>query len=246
MTLNLKDRIAVVTGASRGIGYFTALELAKAGAHVIACARTVGGLEELDDAIKAVGGSATLVPFDLADMVAIDKLGGAVNERWGKLDILVANAGVLGTISPIGHVEAKVFEKVMTINVSATWRLIRSLEPLLVKSDAGRALILSSSAAHKCKPFWGPYSASKAAVEALARTWAHETQRLPLRILSVDPGATRTAMRAQAVPGEDPATVPHPSEVAAALMPLLGPEQTETGKPFIVREKKIVDYRMPE
>jgi len=246
MTPNLKDRIAVVTGASRGIGYFTALELAKAGAHVIACARTVGGLEELDDAIKAVGGSATLVPFDLADMAAIDKLGGAINERWGKLDILVANAGVLGTISPIGHVEAKVFEKVMTINVTATWRLIRSLEPLLVRSDAGRAIILSSGAAHKCKPFWGPYSASKAAVEALARTWAYETQRLPLRILSVDPGPTRTAMRAQAMPGEDPATVPHPSEVAAALMPLFGAEQTETGKLFIVRENKIVDYRMPE
>ncbi|MDK1375485.1 MULTISPECIES: SDR family NAD(P)-dependent oxidoreductase [unclassified Sinorhizobium] len=246
MTPNLKDRVAVVTGASRGIGYFTALELAKAGAHVIACARTVGGLEELDDAIKAVGGSATLVPFDLADMAAIDKLGGAIHERWGKLDILVANAGVLGTISPIGHVEAKVFEKVMTINVTATWRLIRSVEPLLVKSDAGRALILSSGAAHKCKPFWGPYSASKAAVEALARTWANETQRLPLRILSVDPGPTRTAMRAQAMPGEDPATVPHPSVVAAALMPLLGSEQTETGKLFVVRENKIVDYRMPE
>ncbi|AEG03681.1 MULTISPECIES: SDR family NAD(P)-dependent oxidoreductase [Sinorhizobium] len=246
MTPNLKDRIAVVTGASRGIGYFTALELAKAGAHVVACARTLGGLEELDDAIKAFGGSATLVPFDLSDMAAIDKLGGAINERWGKLDIMVANAGVLGTISPIGHVEAKVFEKVMAINVTATWRLIRSLEPLLVRSDAGRALILSSSAAHKCKPFWGPYSASKAAVEALARTWAYETQRLPLRILSVDPGATRTAMRAQAVPGEDPETLPHPSEVAQALLPLLGREQTETGKLFIVREKKIVDYRMPE
>ncbi|WFU48551.1 SDR family NAD(P)-dependent oxidoreductase [Sinorhizobium terangae] len=246
MTPNLKDRVALVTGASRGIGYFTALELAKAGAHVIACARTVGGLEELDDAIKAVGGSATLVPFDLADMAAIDKLGGAIHERWGKLDILVANAGVLGTISPIGHVEAKVFEKVMTINVTATWRLIRSVEPLLVKSDAGRALMVSSGAAHKCKPFWGPYSASKAAVEALARTWAHETQRLPLRILSVDPGPTRTAMRAQAVPGEDPATVPHPSEVAAALIPLLGPDQTETGKLFLVRENRIVDYRMPE
>ncbi|MDW9616427.1 SDR family NAD(P)-dependent oxidoreductase [Sinorhizobium meliloti] len=246
MTPNLKDRIAVVTGASRGIGYFTALELAKAGAHVVACARTLGGLEELDDAIKAFGGSATLVPFDLSDMAAIDKLGGAINERWGKLDIMVANAGVLGTISPIGHVEAKVFETVMAINVTATWRLIRSLEPLLVRSDAGRALILSSSAAHKCKPFWGPYSASKAAVEALARTWAYETQRLPLRILSVDPGATRTAMRAQAVPGEDPETLPHPSEVAQALLPLLGREQTETGKLFIVREKKIVDYRMPE
>ena len=246
MTVNLKGRIALVTGASRGIGYYTALELAKAGAHVIACARTVGGLEELDDAIKTVGGTATLVPFDLADMNAIDALGASINERWGKLDILVANAGMLGVISPIGHIEAKVFEKVMTINVTATWRLIRSVEPLLVKSDQGRALILSSAAAHKCRPFWGAYSVSKAAVEALARTWAGETQRLPLRIVSVDPGPTRTAMRAQAVPGEDPSTVPHPSEVAAKLLPLCGPDLTETGKLFVVRENKLVDYRMPE
>lgn len=246
MTVNLKDRIALVTGASRGIGYYTALELARAGAHVIACARTVGGLEELDDAIKAVGGSATLVPFDLADMQAIDTLGASIFERWGKLDILVANAGILGVISPIGHVEAKVFEKVMTINVTATWRLIRSVEPLLAKSDQGRALIMSSAAAHKCRPFWGPYSASKAAVEALARTWAGETQRLPLRVVSVDPGATRTAMRAQAMPGEDPSTLPHPSEVAARILPLCGPELTETGKLFAVRENRLVDYRMPE
>ena len=245
MTIDLKGRIALVTGASRGIGYFTAIELAKAGAHVIACARTVGGLEELDDAIKAVGGTATLVPFDLSDMAAIDQLGGHIFERWGKLDIAVLNAGVLGVIAPIGHVEAKVFDKVMTINVTATWRLIRSLEPLLVKSDQGRALILSSGAAHKCRPFWGPYSASKAAVEALARTWAAETQRLPLRGLC-DPGATRTAMRAQAMPGEDPETLPHPSEVAEKLLPLVGPEQTETGKLYQVREGKIVDYRMPE
>ncbi|MCJ7994863.1 SDR family NAD(P)-dependent oxidoreductase [Rhizobium cremeum] len=246
MTVDLKGRIALVTGASRGIGYFTALELAKAGAHVVACARTVGGLEELDDAIKAAGGSATLVPFDLADMNAIDALGASIHERWGKLDILVANAGVLGVISPIDHVEAKVFEKVMNINVTATWRLIRSVAPLITRSDAGRALILSSGAAHKCRPFWGAYSASKAAVEALARTWAAETQRLPLRILSIDPGATRTAMRAQAVPGEDPETLPHPSEVAAKLLPLCGPDQTETGKLFIVRENRIVDYRLPE
>ncbi len=130
MTIDLKGRIALVTGASRGIGYFTAVELAKAGAHVIACARTVGGLEDLDDAIKAVGGTATLVPFDLADMKAIDALGASIHERWGKLDILVANAGMLGVISPVGHIEAKVFEKVMNINVTATWRLIRSVEPL--------------------------------------------------------------------------------------------------------------------
>lgn len=245
MNINLEGRIALVTGASRGIGYFTALELAKAGAHVIACARTVGGLEELDDAIKAVGGSATLVPFDLSDMEAIDRLGGSIFERWGKLDILVANAGVLGVISPIGHIEAKVFEKVMNINVNATWRLIRSVDPLLTRSDAGRAVIMSSGAAHKCRPFLSAYSASKAAVEALARTWAGETETTPLRITSVDPGATRTAMRAQAVPGEDPMSLPHPSEVAKAILPLLGPGVTETGKLFIVRENKLVDYQLP-
>ncbi|MFS2152306.1 SDR family NAD(P)-dependent oxidoreductase [Rhizobium sp. Rhizsp42] len=245
MSVNLTGKVALVTGASRGIGYFTALELAKAGAHVVACARTVGGLEDLDDAIKAIGGSATLVPFDLADMNAIDALGASIFERWGKLDILVANAGVLGVISPIGHIEAKVFEKVMTINVTATWRLIRSVDPLLTRSEAGRAVILSSAAAHRCRPFWGAYSASKAAVEALARTWAGETQSTPLRVTSVDPGATRTAMRAQAVPGEDPETLPHPSEVAKAMMPLLAPDYTETGKLFIVRENKLVGYQMP-
>ncbi len=246
MSVNLTGKVALVTGASRGIGYFTALELAKAGAHVVACARTVGGLEDLDDAIKALGGSATLVPFDLADMNAIDALGASIFERWGKLDILVANAGVLGVISPIGHIEAKVFEKVMTINVTATWRLIRSVDPLLTRSEAGRAVILSSAAAHRCRPFWGAYSASKAAVEALSRTWAGETERTPLRVTSVDPGATRTAMRAQAVPGENPETLPHPSEVAKAMMPLLSPDFTETGKLFIVRENKLVGYRMPE
>jgi NAD(P)-dependent dehydrogenase (short-subunit alcohol dehydrogenase family) len=179
-------------------------------------------------------------------MKAIDALGANIYERWGKLDILVANAGVLGVISPVGHIEAKVFERVMTINVTATWRLIRSVEPLLLKSDAGRALILSSGAAHSCRPFWGVYSTSKAAVEALARTWAAETQKSALRVNSINPGATRTAMRAQAMPGEDPATVPHPSEVAAAILPLASPDLKETGKLFLVRENRFVDYRPPE
>jgi len=237
MTIDLKGRVAVVTGASRGIGYFTALELAKAGANVVACARTVGGLEELDDAIKAAGGSATLVPFDLADMAAIDKLGGAINERWGKLDILVANAGVLGTISPIGHVEAKVFEKVMTINVTATWRLIRSVDPLLRLSDAGRAILVTSDAAHSALAFWGPYAASKAAVEALARSWADETKSLPLRINAVDPGATRTAMRALAMPGENPEHLPHPSLIADNMLALADPSLTRTGELYDAREK---------
>jgi NAD(P)-dependent dehydrogenase (short-subunit alcohol dehydrogenase family) len=246
MTIDLKGRIAVVTGASRGIGYFTALELAKAGAHVIACARTVGGLEELDDAIKAVGGSATLVPFDLSDMDAIDRLGASIFERWGKLDILVANAGILGVISPVAHIEAKVFERVMTTNVTAMWRLVRSLEPLLVKSDAGRAILLSSGVATNPRSFWGVYAMSKAAVETMGRIWAEEMSHTPLKINMVNPGATRTAMRAQAMPGEDPETLPHPSEVAAKILPLASPDMTDSGRLFVVRENRFVDYRLPE
>jgi NAD(P)-dependent dehydrogenase (short-subunit alcohol dehydrogenase family) len=245
MSIDLKGRIALVTGASRGIGYFLSKHLAAAGAHVIAVARTQGGLEELDDEIRAGGGEATLVPLDLTDMAGIDRLGGAIHERWGKLDILAANAAILGVIAPIGHVEAKVFERVMQVNVTATWRLIRSVDPLLRLSDAGRAILMSSSVAHSCKPFWAPYSASKSAVEALGRTWAHETQNSPLRITMVDPGATRTAMRAQAVPGEDPSTLPHPSEVAEKLLPLLSPSFAETGKLFQIRSGALVGYNLP-
>ncbi len=243
--IDFNGRIAVVTGASRGIGYHIAKQLGAAGAHVIAVARTVGGLEELDDEIKAAGGEATLVPLDLDDMAGIDRLGGAIHERWGKLDILVANAAVLGTISPVGHVEAKVFDKVMSINVTSTWRLIRSVEPLLKASDAGRAIVLSSGVAHTCKPFWGPYAASKAAVEALVRTWAAETVSSALRVNSVNPGATRTAMRAQAMPGEDPDTLPHPSEVAAKILTLAEPWLTETGKLFDVPRNEFLDYHLP-
>ncbi|MDF1776083.1 MAG: SDR family NAD(P)-dependent oxidoreductase [Rhizobiaceae bacterium] len=245
MMIDLNGRIALVTGASRGIGYFTALELAKAGAHVIAVARTVGGLEELDDEIKAVNGTATLVPQDLLDMKAIDKLGGAIHERWQKLDILVANAGILGPLSPVGHYEAKAFEKVMTMNVTSTWRIIRSVEPLLQKSDAGRAIILSSGAAHNCRPFWGAYSASKAAVEALARCWAAETENSPLRVNCVNPGGTRTAMRALAMPGEDPMTLPHPSTIAEKIIRLADPQLLETGKLYDVQEDTFKTYQQP-
>jgi NAD(P)-dependent dehydrogenase (short-subunit alcohol dehydrogenase family) len=243
---SLDRRIALVTGASRGIGYWTALALANEGAHVIAVARTTGGLEELDDAIQASGGSATLVPMDLTDMPAIDRLGGAINERWGKLDILIANAAVLGTISPLGHVEAKVFDKVMAVNVTATWRVIRSVEPLLKKSDAGRALLLSSGVAHSARAFWGAYAASKAAVETLARVWAAETEKTALKVNSVDPGATRTAMRALAMPGENPQALPHPSEVAEKLLPLCRPDCTETGRLFRVKENRFFDYPLPQ
>jgi NAD(P)-dependent dehydrogenase (short-subunit alcohol dehydrogenase family) len=242
---DLSGRIALVTGASRGIGYQLAKQMAGAGAHVIAVARTVGGLEELDDEIKAGGGQATLVPLDLTDMAGIDRLGGAIFERWGKLDIMVANAGILGIISPVGHIEAKVFEKVMTINVTATWRLIRSMEPLLRKSDAGRAILLSSGVAHSARAFWSAYAASKSAVETMARCWAEETKNTPLRVNSVNPGATRTAMRAQAMPGEDPDTLPNPAEVAAKILPLAGPALTETGMLFDVREGRFKGYVEP-
>ncbi|TJW77245.1 MAG: SDR family NAD(P)-dependent oxidoreductase [Mesorhizobium sp.] len=247
MTFDLSGRVAVVTGASRGIGYFIARELAAAGAHVVAVARTVGGLEELDDQIKTDGrGQATLVPLDLTDMAGIDRLGGAIHERWGKLDILVANAAILGVVSPIGHVEAKTFEKVMTLNVTATWRLIRSVDPLLRLSDAGRAIIMSSNAAHSARAFWAPYAASKAAVETMMRSWAHETESLPLRVNAADPGATRTAMRAQAMPGEDPETLPHPSEIAKRIVPLASPRLKETGLIFQAKHNRFVAYRQPE
>lgn len=246
MSPDFSGRVALVTGASRGIGYALAKALGQAGAHVIAVARTTGGLEELDDEIRAGGGSATLVPLDLLeDMAGIDRLGGAIHERWGKLDVLAANAAMLGTISPIGHVEAKVFEKVMGLNVTATWRVMRSMEPLLRAADSGRAVVLSSAAAQSCRPFWGPYSVSKAAVEALTRTWAAELASTKVRINAVDPGVARTAMRAQAMPGEKPETLPHPSEIAAAILPLMTPATTDTGRLFIVPEKRFADWRKP-
>ncbi len=243
---DLNGRIALVTGASRGIGYFIALELARAGAHIVAVARTVGGLEELDDAIRAVGGTATLVPQDLSDMKAIDALGGAVHERWGKLDILVANAGILGPLSPVGHYEARAFERVMALNVNATWRLIRTVEPLLQKSDAGRAIVVTSSAAYRCPPFWGAYAASKAAVQALAQCWAAEAANTNLRVNCLDPGQARTAMRAQAMPGEDPLRVPHPELIAKKMVHLADPNLTENGMVFDVPENRFKAFRHPE
>jgi NAD(P)-dependent dehydrogenase (short-subunit alcohol dehydrogenase family) len=228
----LKDRVAVVTGASRGIGYATALALAEAGAHVIAVARNVGGLEELDDAIRAMGGSATLVPFDLKDFAAIDRLGAAIHERWRKLDILIGNAGMLGPISPLGHIEPKTFEEVMAVNVTANWRLIRSLDPLLQLSDAGRALFVSSGAAHKTMAFWGPYSVSKAAVQALAMTYAAENLRTKVRVNIINPGPLRTRMRAEAMPGEDPETLRTPEELAPHIVQLASPGVEDHGMIF--------------
>jgi NAD(P)-dependent dehydrogenase (short-subunit alcohol dehydrogenase family) len=227
----LSNRVAVVTGASRGIGRAAALALAEAGAHIVALARTQGALEELDDDVRELGSEgATLVPVDLKDYDALDRLGAAINERWGKLDILVGNAGILGEYAPITHIDQPVWDAVMAINVTANYRLIRSLDPLLRASDAGRAIFVSSSAAHKCTAYQGPYSVSKAALEALVRTYAAETVTTPVRVMLVNPGALRTNMRRAAMPGEDPMTLKPPEEFAPHIVKLALPDWTETGK----------------
>jgi NAD(P)-dependent dehydrogenase (short-subunit alcohol dehydrogenase family) len=230
MNKDFEGRIALVTGASRGIGYQIAKRLGARGAHVIALARTVGGLEDLDDEIRASGGETTLVPLDLTDFDALDRLGAAIYERWKKLDIFVGNAGMLGVLSPIGHIAPKDFDKVMAVNVTANWRLIRSLDPLLRLSDAGRALLLTSVQTETCTPFWGLQSTSKAAVEAIARTWANESRQTRMKINLADPGPTRTGLRAKAMPGEPPENLPQPETVAADLLKLLGPDVLETGR----------------
>jgi NAD(P)-dependent dehydrogenase (short-subunit alcohol dehydrogenase family) len=206
----LDGRIALVTGASRGIGHAVALELARAGAHVIALARAQGALEELDDAIRCAGSEATLVPCDLKDFETLDRLGAAIFERWGRLDILVANAGILGPLTPLAHIEPMQWEEVFAINVTANWRLIRSLDLPLRRAEAGRVIIISSSAAHAAdlKPYWGAYAISKAALDALARTYAAETMNIShIKVMAVDPGPLRTRLRASAMPGEDPSTL---------------------------------------
>jgi NAD(P)-dependent dehydrogenase (short-subunit alcohol dehydrogenase family) len=242
----LEGRIALITGASRGIGYHASKAFAAAGAHVIAVARTTGGLEELDDEITALGSSATLVPLDLTDYDGIDRLGGAIHERWGKLDVFFANAGILGSPSPLGHVEPKEWDQVIAVNVTANWRLIRSLDPLLRASDAGRVIVMSSGVTRSCRPFMGTYSASKAAVEALARTYANETEKTPIRVVVVHPGPMRTAMRARAMPGEDPMSQAHPAKLAPHLIELASPDFDKTGVLFDFPTKSFLDFRAPK
>lgn len=240
-TSELAGKVVLVTGASRGIGYATAMEAARRGAHVIAVARTVGGLEDLDDAIQAMGGSTTLVPLDLTDGEAIDRLGSAIFERWGHLDGLVANAGRLGVLSPVPHIKPDEFDKVLAINVTANYRLIRSLDLLLRQSDAGRAVFVSSSSARSARPFWGLYAASKAALDALVKSYAGEIAQTSVRANVVYPGAVRTAMRAKAMPGEDPATLPEPASIAPGIVDLLSPTLTEHGRIFDAESGKFRD-----
>jgi NAD(P)-dependent dehydrogenase (short-subunit alcohol dehydrogenase family) len=246
MSKPFADRIALVTGASRGIGRAVALALGRAGAHVIAIARTVGGLEELDDAIRRDGGSVTLVPCDLKDYPALDRLGAALNERYRKLDILIGNAGILGPVSPLGHVEPKAWDDVVAVNVTANWRLIRSMDPLLRLSDAGRVVMLTSGVTARTPAYWGPYAASKAAVEALARTYAAETVTTPVRVNLFNPGPTRTRMRAQAMPGEDPMTLETPTRVAEAILPLCLPGFEHTGRLYNYPTKTLLAFAPPQ
>src|ERR1700754_3884569 len=223
MTKAFSGKIALVTGASRGIGRATAIALGREGAHVICVARTVGGLEETDDAIQKAGGTATLVPLNLKDFAAIDRLGASIFERWGKLDAFLGNAGTLGVLTPLSHMDPKVFQELLDINVTANWRLIRSLDPLLRQSDAGRALFLTSGAARKQRAYWGGYAMSKAALESLALTYAAECSGTNVKVNLLNPGPLRTAMRARAMPGEDPQDLDPPDTVAPLLVEMLSP-----------------------
>ncbi|HWE16338.1 MAG TPA: SDR family NAD(P)-dependent oxidoreductase [Hyphomicrobiaceae bacterium] len=235
----LAGRLALVTGATRGIGRAVALAYAKEGAHLILVGRTTGALEELDDEIRGAGGSATLLTLDLKRLDKIDALGPTIYQRWQKLDILVGNAGVLGPLSPLGHVTAEAWDEVIAVNLTANWRLIRTLDPLLRMSDAGRAIFVSSGAAVRPHAYWGPYAASKAGLEALARTYAEEVANTPVRVNLVNPGPTRTKMRTQAFPGEDPAAVRAPEDHTPTFVRLAEPSCTDNGRLFDLRSGEV-------
>ncbi len=226
----LEDRIALITGASRGIGRAVARRFADEGAHLILCARTQGALEELDDEIKPGGGTTTLVPGDLTDFAAIDRMGAAVYERFGRLDILVGNAGELGTLAPLAHTDPQTWDQVVAVNLTANWRLIRSFDPLLRQSEAGRCIFVTSGAAQGVHPYWGAYAASKAALETMARTYAGEVAKTAIRVNVLDPGATRTRMRAAAFPGEDPMTLKTPERITGVFVELAEAACTRHGE----------------
>ena len=245
MSKPLSDRIALVTGASRGIGAALALELAQAGAHVVAVARTVGGLEELDDKIKAIGGTATLVPLDMRDSDGIARLALALNERYGRLDVLAGNAGILTTPSPLGHIEPKSWDDVMAINVTANWQLIRTFDALLQRSQAGRAVFITSGVAWLARPYFGLYAASKSALNALVQAYAAECATTKVRVNLFSPGQTRTRMMSVAFPGIDPETLPAPQEVARTIVPLCLPSCMENGKIYDFRADKFMEFRAP-
>jgi NAD(P)-dependent dehydrogenase (short-subunit alcohol dehydrogenase family) len=227
--LPLSDRIALVTGASRGIGRAAALALAGAGAHVVAVARTQGALEQLDDEIRGLTGqSATLVPMDIGEVDGLDQLGLAIHQRFGRLDVLVHAAALLGSLTPVSHLEPKHWDRLVAVNLTAPVRLIRSCEPLLRASPAPRAIFVTSHRASAPRAFWGAYGATKAGMENIVRTWADELENTPIRAVLLDPGAMRTRMRAEAYPGEDPAALPDPAEVGPLIVELA---QADLGLP---------------
>lgn len=226
----LAGRVALITGASRGIGAAVALSYARAGAHVILTARNTSALEALDDQIRAQGGSATLIPLDLLDHDKIDAMGPALAEKFGRLDIFVGNAGMLGTLGPLGHINAKEWDRVVALNLTANFRLIRTLDPLLRASDAGRVIFVTSGAAEGYRAYWGAYAASKAGLESLARTYKAETDKTNIRVNLVDPGRVRTAMRAEAFPGEDPKTLVPPDHIVQTFLQLASPACTKHGE----------------
>jgi NAD(P)-dependent dehydrogenase (short-subunit alcohol dehydrogenase family) len=226
----LKERIALITGASRGIGRAVALAFAREGAHVVLLARTRKALEEVDDEIKALGAKATLIPLNLAHGPKIDALGPTLYERFGKLDVLVANAAILGRLSPLTHVPSEHWDQVLAVNVTANWRLVRTLDPLLRRSDAGRVIFVTSGVARDPRAYWAPYSVSKAALETLAKTYANETADSQIKVNLIDPGATATRMRAEAYPGEDQKTLRTPEEVAESFVRLATLDWTGTGQ----------------
>ncbi|MEM9600627.1 MAG: SDR family NAD(P)-dependent oxidoreductase [Pseudomonadota bacterium] len=228
MTLPLEGRITLVTGASRGIGYAAATALAAAGSHIVAIARTQGGLEDLDDAIAAAGGTCTLVPMDLTDFDQIDRLGALLHDRYGRLDGLLCNAAILGGITLTNHTTPKDWMKVMDVNLTAPYRLIRSMDPLLRESASGRAGFMTSSVARAPRAHWGAYAASKAGMEAFVRCWADEIDNITnIKVNLLNPGATRTQMRAKAMPGEDPETLPSPGDIAPLIVNMLSPDYAD-------------------
>ena len=226
----LAGKVALITGASRGIGAAVAECFAREGAHVVLAARTVGALEEIDDKIRDVGGSATLVPVDLREFIKIDELAATLFDRYGRLDILVGNAAEFGVFSPLGHIDPATWAEVVDLNLTANWRLIRAMDPLLRAAPAGRAIFVTSGVVRGVSPYWGPYAVSKAGLEMLVKIYAGEIAKTPVRANLLDPGIVRTRLRARAFPGEDPTRVPPPENVAGAFLALALPDYTRNGE----------------